>query len=422
MVRDRSGARSNLSASLGDYLTGDGNCWSWGWSVNRSYDNEWTGDDSTKVRLRAACDARAYAAIGDDTTVPPMSSSHRSYGSQPPARRRGLWIAVVATVIVAAAGALTAVVVTHGHSSRTKDVAQHTTQLTQGVTTPVTPNSPTAHAPAGPPPKTVRVTSDLNDGDKVGVGQPIVLNFSPSPTDSSAFTKAVTVTVNGHPANGAWYWEKPYADQPIQAHYRERSYWPANATIQVKLPIGGRSAGKGLAYAGALTSVTFTTGDSHVSTVDYASRKLTVTSNGRVVGTFPVSLGAAATPTYNGIKVVMQKGEDAPGTDTLRPNGTVMMSGPGYSNDPVPWSVRITASGEYVHAAGWNTNIGVRDTSNGCTNLKPADGKWFYNFSLLGDVVQYSNTDGDPMNPLDGLGDWNIGWSQWTQGGQLLNH
>ena len=391
--------------------------------MNRPYNDEWTRDDSITFRLCAACDARAYAAVGDDATVPPMTGGHHSYGAPPAARprRRIGWIAILAAVILAAAGTVTAVVVTHGHSSHTKPVAQHTSL--GGLTSPAAPTSPVApSSPAGPPPKTVRVTSDLNDGDKVGIGEPIVLNFSPSPTDSTAFAKAASVTVNGQPADGAWFWEKPYADQPIQAHYRERSYWPANATIKVKLPIGGLSAGKGLAYAGALNSVTFTTGDAHVSTVDYASKKLTVTSNGKVVNTFPVSLGAAATPTYNGIKVVMQKGEDAPGTDTLRPNGTVMMSGPGYSNDPVPWSVRITASGEYVHAAGWNTNIGVRDTSNGCTNLKPADGKWFYNFSLLGDVVQYSNTDGTALNPLDGLGDWNIGWTQWAQGGQLLNH
>ncbi|MDT4893617.1 MAG: hypothetical protein QOE97_2652 [Pseudonocardiales bacterium] len=273
-----------------------------------------------------------------------------------------------------------------------------------------------------PPAKVVRVTSNLVDGVTVGVGEPIVLNFAPTPTDSTAFTKAVTVTVNGQPATGAWYWEKPYADQPVQAHYRQQQFWPAHAAIEVTLPIGGLSAGTGLVYARGLTSVSFKTGDSHVSTVDNSTRLMTVTSNGVVVRTVPVSLGAASTPTYNGTKVVMQKGEDVPGTDTLRANGTVMMSGPGYSNDPVPWSVRVTASGEYVHAAGWNTNIGVRDTSNGCTNLKPADGEWFYNFSALGDVVKYANTSGSKMNPLDGLGDWNITWPMWSRGGLLLNH
>jgi lipoprotein-anchoring transpeptidase ErfK/SrfK len=191
----------------------------------------------------------------------------------------------------------------------------------------------------------------------------------------------------------------------------------------VSAPIGGLSAGRGLVYAHTLTSVMFHTGAAHISMVNGADLRMTVTSNGRVVKTLPVSLGAAATPTYNGIKVVMQKGEDVPGTERLRPNGTVLMNGPGYSDDPVPWSVRVTASGEYVHAAGWNTHIGVRSTSNGCTNLTPADGQWFYHFSLLGDVVRYVNiSDGSAMNPLDGLGDWNVTWDQWSRGGLLVNH
>ena len=132
-----------------------------------------------------------------------------------------------------------------------------------------------------------------------------------------------------------------------------------------------------------------------------------------------VSLGAAATPTFNGVKVVMQKGEDVPGTNTLRPNGTVMMSGPGYTDDPVQWSVRITQSGEYVHSAPWNTGIGARSTSNGCTNLRPDDAVWFYGYSVVGDIVQYVGTDGTPMPNWDGLGDWNVSWPVWQQGGKL---
>lgn len=50
-----------------------------------------------------------------------------------------------------------------------------------------------------------------------------------------------------------------------------------------------------------------------------------------------------------------------------------MMSGLTYSDDPVQWSVRITESGEYVHAAPWNDGIGQRSTSNGCTNLNTDD-------------------------------------------------
>ncbi len=252
---------------------------------------------------------------------------------------------------------------------------------------------------------------------------PVVLYFSPIPTDAKAFEKAATVTVNGAPAGGAWYWEQPTADEVkahiVEAHYRTKDYWPANSTIHVATPIGGLSAGKGLAYSGKLSSLDYKIGDAHVSTVDADGLRMRVTSNGRLVNTFAVSLGKASTPTFNGTKIVMQKGEDVPGTNTLRANGTVMMNGPGYTNDPVQWSVRITRSGEYVHAAPWNNGIGLHSTSNGCTNLHTADGKWFYGFSQVGDVVEYSHTDGSVMPSWDGLGDWNLSWSQWQRGGLL---
>jgi lipoprotein-anchoring transpeptidase ErfK/SrfK len=189
----------------------------------------------------------------------------------------------------------------------------------------------------------------------------------------------------------------------------------------VQVPIGGLSSGPGLVYDDKLTSVTFMTGDKHVSTVNARDKTMTVTSNDQVVHTMAVSLGAAKTPTYNGVKVVMQKGEDKPGTNELRPDGNVRMVGPGY-DDLVPWSVRVTASGEYVHAAPWNTRLGQLNTSNGCTNLSVEDGKWFYNFSLVGDVVNYVGTDGTKMPAWDGYGDWNVPWSQWLRGGLLLNH
>jgi lipoprotein-anchoring transpeptidase ErfK/SrfK len=344
----------------------------------------------------------------------------------PRRNRHVLWAAPLAVAGAVAVAVVVVSAVSHGASTAGNGaVAAGTGQATASSapsgSTPSGSAASRSTAPTGPV-ATVHVTSALNDGEVVGVGEPIVLSFSPAPTDSSAFTRAASVTVNGAPAIGAWYWERPYAGQPVQAHFRERTYWPAHATIHVTLPISGMSAGKGLAYSGALSSVTFRTGDAHVSTVDAATLTMTVTDNGTVVKTVPVSLGKAATPTYNGTKIVMQKGEDVPGTNTLRPQGTVMMSGPHYTNDPVPWSVRVTASGEYVHAAGWNTHIGTSSTSNGCTNLKPADGQWFYEFSQLGDVVTYLHTDGTRMNPIDGLGDWNIAWSQWSRGGLLITH
>jgi len=275
------------------------------------------------------------------------------------------------------------------------------------------------------PKQTVRVTSLISDGQTYGIGMPIVLFFSPAPTDSTEFTKAVKVTVDGQPANGAWFWSQPTADEvrtnTIEAHYRLQNYWPANSKIHVDIPIGGLSAGKGLAYSDKLTSLDFNIGAKHVSVIDGNGEKMRVYGDGRLVRTIQVSLGKAKTPTFTGVKVVMQKGENLPGSSKLRPKGAVRMRGPGY-DEIVDWSVRITRSGEYVHAAPWNSRIGQQSTSNGCTNLTVANAQWYYAFARIGDVLTYANTGGRKMPSWDGFGDWNVSWSQWQQGGLLKNH
>jgi lipoprotein-anchoring transpeptidase ErfK/SrfK len=289
-----------------------------------------------------------------------------------------------------------------------------------------TPAPTTSSSKVSGPATVVHVSAMQRDGDRYGVGMPIVLYFSPPPTDSTAFTNAVKVTVDGRPAGGAWYWEQPTHDEvvsnTIEAHYRLPSYWPAHSHIHASFPIKNLSAGPNLKYSGALTSLDFSIGAKHVSTVDGRAETMHIYSDNKLVRTIKVSLGEADHPTYTGTKVVMQKGENQPGTDKLRPDGTVLMSGQGYTDTPVQWSVRITLSGEYVHSAPWNGLIGRSSTSHGCTNLFPKPAKWFYNFAHVGDIVTYTNTGGAPMPALDGLGDWNLSWSVWQQGGLLINH
>jgi len=302
------------------------------------------------------------------------------------------------------------------HSTATKTVTDSPSSSSK--------STPTSSAPAKPS-TIVHVSSLLSDGSTYGVGMPIVLYFKPVPKSVKAFEQAVKVTVNGQPANGAWYWEQPLASEVsqhmVEAHYRLQNYWPAHSKIHVSIPIGGVSAGPGMAYAGALNSLTFNIGAAHVSYVNAVTKRMQVTSDGKTVRDMEVSLGTAQNPTYNGIKVVMQKGEDVPGTNRLRPNGQVLMSATdgSYRNAPVDWSVRITQSGEYVHAAPWNGEIGQANLSHGCTNLHTADGEWFYKFSQIGDVVKYSGTNGTLMLPDDGFGDWNLTWGAWQQGGMF---
>lgn len=265
-----------------------------------------------------------------------------------------------------------------------------------------------------------------SDGAVYGVGIPIVIYSSARLPDGNAIEAATTVKVNGTVVKGGWHWEDSaqIAGYPIEGHFRATQtpgastpYWPAHSTVSLSLDTLNKSAGAGSnLYFDDSLSTNFSIGAANISYVDCTAEKLTPTTDGaQAHAPLPTSCGAAKTPTFNGTKVVMQKGEDVPGTNTLRPNGEVRMVGPGY-DEIVGWSVRVTQSGEYVHAASWNgKNIGVRSTSNGCTNLNPADAQWFYGFSQVGDVVLYANSPtGTTMPSWDGFGDWNLPDSEFN--------
>ena len=279
---------------------------------------------------------------------------------------------------------------------------------TSAASTPTKTVAPTTTKPKAPTGKPVHVSLLEDDGATFGVGMPIIAWFNRAPTDATAFAKATTVTVNGRRVNGAWYFEKTaHAGAALEGHYRPSGYWPAHAKIEMALPVKGLSAGKGLVYDDSLT-LSMATGAANISTVDAQTLKMTVKTDGKVYGVFPVSLGASNTPTLRGTKVIMEKGAD------------ISMRGPGYFDAHVQWTQRLTYDGEYLHSAPWNvSNLGVRSTSNGCTNLSPTVAKQLFNYLGIGDVVLYPNANGPEMQLGSGYGDWNVPWATWLTGGAI---
>jgi lipoprotein-anchoring transpeptidase ErfK/SrfK len=290
---------------------------------------------------------------------------------------------------------------------------------TSGSGSPASPTRPGASASRPAEPVHIKLLN--SDGSTYGVGMPVVAFFSRRITDAKALQQATTATVDGRPIKVAWYFETSgyYPNYPIEAHLRPATYWPAHAHVHVDIPAKGLPAGRGMIFDDSLTS-DWRTGARTISTVDNATHTMTVTSDGRTYGTFPVSLGAADTATFRGVKVIM---EQVP---------TVCMHDTGnhYYECGIKWDQRVTYTGEYLHSAPWNcigqpgcagpaNNIGRANSSNGCTNLRPADAERLYRFLRVGDVVRYPNADGRQMQLQDGYGDWNIDWSQWLTGGLL---
>ena len=270
------------------------------------------------------------------------------------------------------------------------------------------PSAAPPASPSTPAGKPVHVRLFQGDGSTWGVGMPIIAYVSAKITDAKAFAASTTVTVNGEPAGGAWFFQRSaiYSGYPLEAHYRTQKYWPAHAKIHMDLATKGQPAGPGLVFDNSLT-LDMSTGAANISRIDGKAERMVVTSDGKQVFSFPVSLGKASTPTFSGTKVVMEKAK------------VQRMTGPGYDLK-VPWSVRVTNSGEFVHAASWNGgNIGQRSTSHGCTNLTVADAQRYFTFAHVGDVTVYTNTGGPTMPSWDGYGDWNLPWSTWQAGGVL---
>ena len=91
------------------------------------------------------------------------------------------------------------------------------------------------------------------------------------------------------PVPGKFYWLTP-----SQVRWRPLAFWPAHTAVNIDA-------------AGAKSS--FRTGDSLVATADDATHQMTITRNGTVVQTFPMSMGMAAGghQTANGTYYVLEK-------------------------------------------------------------------------------------------------------------------
>ena len=121
--------------------------------------------------------------------------------------------------------------------------------------------------------------------------------------------------------------------------------------------------------------------------------------------------------TRSGIKVIVEKfRHKRMNSETI---GIDPNSADGYDLDDVEYAMRVTYSGEFVHAAPWSVGSqGSSNVSHGCTGMSTSNAAWLYNISKVGDVVEYTGTD-KPMTLTNGFGDWNEPFAQYSGSPQL---
>jgi lipoprotein-anchoring transpeptidase ErfK/SrfK len=258
----------------------------------------------------------------------------------------------------------------------------------------------------------------LQEGGTYGVGIVIVARFDEQISDRAAAERQLTVTTNP-PVQGSWYWVGQ------TAHWRPEHYYAPGTTVTAEAKIYGISFGNGL-FGQEDTRVSFRIGAAHISIADDATKQVSVYKNGARVRTMPTSMGMGGTATIAGqtlsfwtppgIYTVLDK--DNPVVMDSSTFGLPKNSRLGY-REIINYATRISSDGIYMHeldSTVWAQ--GNTDTSHGCLNLNADNAKWFYDFSVPGDVVEVRNTGGPPLQ-LGQNGDWTIPWSQWTKGSAL---
>ena len=250
-------------------------------------------------------------------------------------------------------------------------------------------------------------------GETVGVGMPVVVSFDVPVTDRANVEKHMHVTTAPEQP-GTWHWISD-----TEVHYRPKKYWKAGTQVDVDLDINGVDAGNGI-YGQEDRDVQFAIGDAHIYKVDTRTDQMKVFSNGKLLRTIPITTGQQPKfTTRSGIKVIIEK------FDSKRMNsetvGIPVDSADGYDIDNVQWAMRVTFSGEFVHAAPWSVGSqGHANVSHGCTGMSTSNADWLYHMTVRGDVVDYTGTD-RPMEPTNGYGDWNIPWDEYKQGSALAS-
>jgi lipoprotein-anchoring transpeptidase ErfK/SrfK len=236
------------------------------------------------------------------------------------------------------------------------------------------------------PARTFQTMIFEGSGQTYGVGMPILLTFSQPIVNKAAVERSLQLSTS-KPVVGAWSWD---GDQKL--NFRPRGYWPAHTRVSFTAHLNGVEAAPGLYGYHTLTQ-SFNIGGSLIVVASTATHHLDLYRDGKFYVRWPISSGKPGDNTPNGTYLTIEKGNP------------VLMKGPGYQLE-VPWSVRFTWSGDYLHDAYWSVGQqGFTNVSHGCVNLAPADAEAYYKMEVPGDPVTVT---GSPR-----AGVWDNGWTQW---------
>ncbi|MDH6700252.1 lipoprotein-anchoring transpeptidase ErfK/SrfK [Streptomyces sp. MAA16] len=248
----------------------------------------------------------------------------------------------------------------------------------------------------------------------VGTGMIVSLDFSREIQNRAAVERAVQITAR--PAVEI----RPHWFGASRLDFRPERYWQPGTEVTVSLKLRDVEGAPGV-YGLQYKTFSFTVGRSQVSLVDAAEHTMEVRRDGELLATVPITAGAPKTTTYNGKMVVMDM------LEVTRMNSRTVGFGGEYDIPDVPHAMKLTNTGTFLHGNYWSPNAPGRvNVSHGCVGLRDVKGGssdtpagWFFDRSLIGDVIEVVNSKDTTVAANNGLGGWNMSWKEWTARGAV---
>jgi len=249
-----------------------------------------------------------------------------------------------------------------------------------------------------------------NDDETVGVGMPIMLQFSRPIANKSRVERALDVGMS-EKVEGAWRW---ISDTEVA--YRPKEYWPKGEKIELNAHLRGVRAARGV-YGTRNLHLKFKVKRKVVVKASTKTHQLSVYKDGKKVRHWPISAGRGGVYKYyttSGTHLAMGKSEPVWMTSPGIKKGE-----PGYYHELIHYAVRISNSGEFIHSMPSTVSVqGHANVSHGCVNSPPQDAKWFFGFVDRGDVVKITGSP-RPLEWNNGWGFWQMPWKKWKKGSAL---
>ncbi|MER5883038.1 Ig-like domain-containing protein [Streptomyces sp. NPDC001941] len=241
----------------------------------------------------------------------------------------------------------------------------------------------------------------------VGVAQPLSIVFDHPVKDKAEVEKHLKVTTSNN-TEGSWGWMEDWSGKS-RVDWRPKEYWKSGTKVTLNADLNGVDSGTGGWFVRDYTT-NFTVGKNQVVKIDLDNHRLKMFRDGQQIKDVPMSAGTPGgdKASWRGKMVLMAK----EGTINMR-SETVGL-GDAYDK-MVDYSMRMTWSGMYAHAAPWNAAyFGNTNHSSGCVGMSDSDASWVYENVQVGDPFEVTGDDAKGTQALNnGYGEWNLSWADW---------